>query len=292
MSTPRPHSTPTLSQHLQGAGVRTHLVAWVLRIILIAACVVVLLPALWTFSTSIQPGTSGYTSSLWPSSLSGDNYSEIFNAGFWTWLKNSLLVSVGAGVVSLLFNVMGAFAFSRLQFVGRRYGLLVLFLIQVFPQTMAISAIFTLVIKVNLYDSLWGIFFIFIGGSAFNMWLLKNYMDSLPRELDESARVDGANTLAIFTMIILPLMIPSLFTMFLFGFVGAYNDFIWGSLILQSSDNYTMTVGLYHEVAGQYNTNWSIFAAGAVLATIPILVLFFALQRFLVSGLSAGSVKG
>jgi arabinogalactan oligomer/maltooligosaccharide transport system permease protein len=255
-------------------------------------CVLVLLPVLWVLSVSVQPGSSGYSSSLIPSKLTGDNYGGIFNAGFWTWTKNSLIVSFAAAMTQLIINTLGAFAFSRLRFWGQRYGLVAMFMIQVFPQVAAISAIFTLVVKVNLFDTLWAVYLVFIGGSAYYMMLLKNYMDSLPRELDESARVDGANSFQIFSLVILPLIRPILFTIFFFSFVAMYGEFLFSNLLLQSTDNYTMMVGLQHEVAGQYNTNWSVFSAGAMLAGLPILIVFFACQRFLVSGLASGSVKG
>ncbi|HXT36867.1 MAG TPA: sugar ABC transporter permease [Chloroflexota bacterium] len=274
------------------AYLRGDLGTWLIRLFLIFMCVLVLMPVLWVLSVSVQPGSSGYSSSLIPSQLSADNYRGIFNAGFWTWTKNSLILSFAASLTQLVINTLGAYAFSRLRFWGQRYGLVALFMIQVFPQVAAISAIFTLIVKVNLFDTLWAVYLVFIAGSAYYMMLLKNYMDSLPRELDESARVDGANSLQIFTLVILPLIRPILFTIFFFGFVALYGEFLFSNLLLQSSDNYTMMVGLQHEVAGQYNTNWSVFSAGAILAGLPILIVFFACQRFLVSGLASGSVKG
>ena len=274
------------------AYLRRDLGIWLIRLFLIAVCILVLLPVLWTISVSVQPGSSGYSSSLIPSKLSGDNYSGIFNAGFWTWTKNSLVLSFTAALTQLVINTMGAYAFSRLRFWGQKYGLVAMFMIQVFPQIAAISAIFSLVVKVNLYDTLWAVYLVFIGGSAYYMMLLKNYMDSLPKELDESARVDGADSFEIFYLVIVPLIRPILFTIFFFSFVGLYGEFIFSNLLLQSRENFTMMVGLQHEIAGQYNTNWSVFSAGAILAGMPILLVFFACQRFLVSGLAAGSVKG
>jgi len=265
---------------------------WIIRLFLIAMCLVVLIPILWTFSVSIQPGTSGYSSSLIPSSFTWDNYQGIFDAGFWTWTKNSLMVSIGAALTQLAVNTSGAYAFSRLKFWGQRYGLVGLYMICTFPQVGALAAIYTLVIKVGLYDSLWGVYFVFIAGSAYYMMLLKNYMDSLPRELDESATVDGANSFQIFYLVVLPLMRPILFTIFFFSLVGLYGEFLMSDVILQSTDNYTMMVGLFHEIQGQYNTNWSVFSAGAFLASVPILIIYLLCQRFLVAGLAAGSVKG
>lgn len=265
---------------------------WAIRVFLIVFCVLILLPAYWVFTASIQPGNSAYATSFFPSKVSGDNYRHIIDAGFWIWLKNSLVISVGAGLISLTINVLGAYAFSRLRFWGHRYGLLGLFLLQVFPQTMALASIYLLIVKANLFDTRIGVMLIFIGGSAYNMWLMKNYMDNIPRELDEAAYVDGANVFQTFYMVILPLMRPILATIFIWSFAGAYNDFIFSNLILRSPDNFTIVVGLQHEISGQYATNWALFSAGAVMASIPILILFLSLQRLLVSGLGAGAVKG
>lgn len=265
---------------------------WVTRVCLVLFCLLVILPAVWVFVASVQKGSSAFSSSLIPTSFSLDNYSKVIGAGFWIWLKNSFIVCTSIGVISLLVNVLGAYAFSRLRFKGKRYGLMFLFVLQMFPATMALVAIYTLLIDVNLLDTLLGIILVGVGGSAFNMWLIKNYFDSLPRELDEAATVDGASSFTVFWRILLPLMRPMLATIFIFSFTASYNDFLFASLVLQSPDNYTVTVGLFHLISGQYTTNWAQFAAGAVLASLPILIIYLGLQRQLLSGLAAGSVKG
>lgn len=265
---------------------------WGLRLLIIALVLIVLLPAYYVVEASLQPGSSAFSSSLIPSAVSLDNYKTIFDAGFWIWLKNSAIVCTVAGVLGLIINTMGAFAFSRLRFPGRKYGLMSLLVLQMFPMIVAIPAIYTLLIYFNLLDRLWGLILVYLGASAFNMWLIKNYMDSIPRELDESATVDGAGTWAIFWRILLPLMRPMLATIFIYSFNGAYNDFVFASFVLQSQDNWTITVGLYHTITANIVTNWAQFAAGAVLASIPICAVFLGLQKQLVSGLAQGAVKG
>lgn len=275
----------------RGSG-RRSLGTWLIRLGLIVLCILVLLPAFWVITASVQPGSSAFSSSLFPTAFTLKNYAQIFDQGFWTWLRNSLLICTFTGFIQLTVNAMGAYAFSRLRFRGRRVGLMTLLLIQMFPQFLAIAAIYGLLINLNLLDTIQGIILVYIGGNAFNMWLLKNYMDSLPRDLDESAYVDGANAWQIFWLVLLPLMRPMLVTIFIFSFAQNYNDFIFSSLILQTPDHFTIAVGLYRLINGQFTTNWAIFAAGAVLASLPILVVYLSLQKQLVSGLSQGAVKG
>lgn len=265
---------------------------WLLRLALILLCALVLLPVFWVVTASIQPGSSAFASSLFPTQFTWSNYSKVFDDGFWTWLRNSLIVCTATGVAQLLVNTLGGFAFSRLRFRGRRVGLMGLVLIQMFPNTLALAAIYGLLVAVNLLDTYLGIILVYVGGSAFNIWLLKNYMDSLPRELDESATVDGANTWQIFWQVLLPLMRPMLVTIFIFGFQGTYIDFIFSSLILNTQDHYTVAVGLFHLIDGNYATNWAVFSAGAVMASLPILIVYLSLQKQLTSGLATGAVKG
>jgi arabinogalactan oligomer/maltooligosaccharide transport system permease protein len=271
---------------------RQQIGTWLIRLGMIVLCIVVLLPAFWVVTASVQPGSSAFSSSLFPTAFTWSNYQKIFDLGFWTWLRNSLVLCTATGLIQLTVNAMGAYAFSRLRFKGRRFGLMALLVIQMFPQMLGLAAIYGLLIRFNLLDTIQGIVLVYIGGSAFNMWLLKNYMDSLPRELDESAYVDGANSWRIFWSVLLPLMRPMLVTIFIFGFSGIYNDFIFSSLILQTPDHFTIAVGLFRLINGQYSTNWAVFAAGSVLASLPVLVIFLSLQRQLVSGLAQGAVKG
>lgn len=264
----------------------------IMRVALVLLCLVVLIPAYWTFKASVQPGSSAYSTDVLPNAFTLDNYRTIINAGFVTWLRNSLIVCISAGLIQLLFNTLGAYAFSRLRFVGKRYGLLFLFVLQTFPSTAALSAIFALLIKINLLDTFPGIILAYIGSSAFGMWLIKNYMDTVPRELDESATVDGANAWQIFFVVILPLLRPMLVTMFLISFQGTFQEFILASFVLQSPDHYTVITGLFHLIDQQFSTNWAQFSAGAVLASAPVCILFLALQRQIVTGLASGAVKG
>jgi arabinogalactan oligomer / maltooligosaccharide transport system permease protein len=265
---------------------------WITRTVLVVLCFLAILPALWIFSASVEKGSSAIASSLIPTSGTWDNYQHIFNDGLWTWLKNSFIVCITVAVISVLINTLGAYAFSRLKFIGSRSGLMILFLIQIFPQIMELSAIYGLLVKFNLLDTYPGLILVFIAANAFNMWLMKNYIDSIPRELDEAAAVDGANAWQVFFQVLLPLVQPMIVFLFLSGFTGAYNDFVFSSVIMTSPEHYTVAVGLFHEINGQPGINYAYFSAGAVLASLPILIVYMLLQRQLISGLAQGAVKG
>jgi len=283
--------TPTSAVRVRRGG-NGALGVWLTRIVLIATCFLTLLPAIWVVTDSLSPGSSAFSADLIPSSVTLQHYQDVIGNGFFIWLKNSVIVSGTVGLVSLTINTLAAYAYSRLRFVGRRYGLLALFVIQVFPATMNVPIFYTLLSNLGLIDALPGLILVFLGSSAFEIWLLKNYIDAVPRELDESGRIDGASALQIFYRIMLPLIRPMLITVFIWNFAGTYADVLFSSLVLQSPDNYTVMVGLFHLVDQQYATNWATFAAGAAMAATPILVIYLALQRQLIAGLAAGSVKG
>lgn len=265
---------------------------WLTRVLLVAICFVVLLPAFWVVSASLSNGTSAFSASLIPTNLTLSHFKDVIDAGFFMWVKNSVIISGGVGIISLMINALAAYAFSRLRFAGKKYGLMTLFLIQMFPATMNLPIYFTILSKLGLIDTLAGVMLIFLGSSAFEIWLLKNYIDSIPRELDEAALIDGASNRQLFFLILLPLIRPMLVTVFIWNFSGTYADVLFSKLVLQSPSNYTVMVGLFNLVTGQYATNWATFAAGAVMAATPILVLYLSLQRQLIAGLASGSVKG
>jgi arabinogalactan oligomer/maltooligosaccharide transport system permease protein len=212
---------------------------------------------------------------------------------FVLWMTNSLIVCIPAGLFSLSLTVTMAYAFSRLQFVGRRFGLLILILIQMFPAIMSIVAIFRLLQILRLLDRYLGLILVYGGGSiAFNTWLLKGYLDSIPKDLEESAYIDGATHWQAFTRIIFPLATPMLAVAFLLSFIGYYQEFLLASIILFRPQLRTMALGMRFYISARYAENWTGFAAASIVASLPIMVIFYSLQRFLVEGLTKGALKG
>lgn len=212
---------------------------------------------------------------------------------FLLWLGNSLTVCIPASLLTVLLTVTMAYAFSRFRFVGRRFGLLMLILIQMFPAIMSIVAIFRLLQILHLLDTYTGLILIYGGGSiGFNAWLLKGYLDSIPRELEESAYIDGASRWQAFTRIAFPLVAPMLAVVFLFSFISYYQEFLLASIILFRPELRTVALGLRFYISSKYAENWTGFAAASIVASTPIVVIFYALQRFLVEGLTKGALKG
>ncbi len=221
------------------------------------------------------------------------------DAPFPNWYLNSLIVASVTAFFTVLLGALAAYAFSRFRFRGRRLGMLMLLLIQMFPQFIAVVAIYLIILHVgNIFsvigiNSLIAVIVVYLGGSmGIQAWLMKGFFDTIPRELDESARVDGATAGQIFWGVIMPLAAPVLVVVALMSFVFTLNEFILASAILQSTNHFTLPVGLRGFIDQQYGQRWGPFTAGALLSALPIAVLFFSLQRYFVRGLTAGSVKG
>ena len=273
---------------------REKLVAWLSRIVIILVVLIVLFPIVAIFSASVAEGSSFSTStSIFPKTFTFDNYKEIFTkTDFLLWLKNSLIVSLSVGVIQLALSVPAAFAFSKLRFRFRNQGLMSLLILQMFPTTMALPAIITVCMQLGFMDHLFTIILLQAGGSAYNIWLMKGYMDGIPDDLVEAAYVDGATTLQVFTKIVLPLMRNMLLVVFLFAFINAYSEFIYSKALLKDAGVQTLATGLQTFIKDKFSSNWTQYSAAAILSSIPVVVLFMGLQKYVASGLTAGSVKG
>jgi arabinogalactan oligomer/maltooligosaccharide transport system permease protein len=252
--------------------------------------------------TSFDPTGGISTNSLLPVKFSLDNYALLFTdptVPYWAWIKNSLVIATATAVTSVAIGAAGAFAFSRLRFKGRKTGLKALLLIQVFPSFLSLTAIYVMMEQVFLITptfglgSIWGLYLIYIGGSlGVNVWLLKGFLDTIPLELDESARLDGASVPQVFWLIFLPLAAPVLAVIGVLSFIGTFNEFVLASLFLQDVERRTVAVGLQQFVAGQFGETWGPFAAGSIIASVPLVILFLSMQRFIIGGLTAGATKG
>lgn len=266
---------------------------WISRIIIWIAIAVIMFPALWIVMSSFSAGDSFFLSSLFPKKLSTEHYVELFReTDFMTWVLNSLKMCLIVAVLNLIMTSLAAYAFSRLRFTGRKYGLMTLLVLQVFPNSMAISGYYILIYKFGLVDSSLALILVLAGGSAFNIWLLKSYIDGIPRELDEAAMVDGAGQFTVFYRIILPLAAPQLIVIFLFSFIATYSEYVISSVFLQTPGKMTLALGLQSFISNQFAAHWTLFAAAAVISSLPIMIVFMALQKYIQNGLVAGGVKG
>jgi arabinogalactan oligomer/maltooligosaccharide transport system permease protein len=283
---------------------------WWRYLVAILAIAFALFPAVYVVSAAFNAVPSLSSASLIPRHVTFDNFREILtnpkeatgertNVKFGNWYVNTLFVAGAAAIVTVLLGALAAYAFSRFRFRGRRMGMLALLLIQMFPQFLAVVAIYLILLRTGKIfpviglNSLTGLIVVYLGGAlGVNAWLMKGFFDSILNELDECARVDGATPAQIFWGIILPLGAPVLAVVALLSFISTINEFIIASRLLQSTDKFTLPVGMYGFISDQYGQRWGPFCAGVVLASIPVVVLFLFLQRFIVSGLTQGSVKG
>ncbi|MBP3950025.1 sugar ABC transporter permease [Bacillus suaedae] len=264
--------------------------------ILAVMFVIIAYPLLWTIGLSLNPGTSLYGAKMIPENWSFVHYQWLFTdprSDYLTWYKNTLIVATATSFFSVLFISLTAYSFSRYRFIGRTNGLYAFLLLQMFPVLMAMVALYILLNTINLLDTLTGLIIIYVGASIpMNAFLVKGYFDTIPRELDESAKIDGAGHFRIFFTIMLPLAKPILAVVALFNFMTPFMDFILPRIILRSPENFTLALGLFNFVNDQFANNFTRFAAGAILIAIPISIIFLALQRYLVTGLTAGATKG
>ncbi|MCR4834029.1 MAG: sugar ABC transporter permease [Butyrivibrio sp.] len=266
---------------------------WISRVIIWIVIVAVLFPALWIVMSSFSAGDSFFLSSLFPDKFSAQHYRDLFTeTDFVTWVWNSLKLCIIVALIQLALTSLSAYAFARMRFTGRKYGLMSLLVLQVFPNSMAVSGYYILIYNFGLVDSALALIFVLAGGSAFNIWLLKSYIDGIPIELDEAAMVDGAGQFKVFYSIILPLAMPQLVVIFLFSFIATYSEYVITSVFLQTPGKMTLALGLQSFITNQFAAHWTLFSAAAVISSLPIMIVFMALQKFIQNGLVAGGVKG
>jgi len=267
---------------------------WVTRLVVWAVIVLVFIPIWSVVTASLQTGDVFYTTGFWPdpSRLTLDNYRQLFAVTrFPIWVRNTVLVGISVGLLQVLITGISAYAFSRLRFWGRTQGIRFLMILQMLPSFVSLAAIQYGLFKFNMANLI-GITAVYTGASAYNIWLVKGYMDGLPRELDEAARVDGATEWQVFVKIILPLSRPILAVIFLFQFMTVYGEFTLSSAILRAPNDLMLAQGLRTFVLNNFATNWGKFSAAVIVASIPLAIIWAFAQKYVESGLTRGAVKG
>lgn len=278
---------------------------WWRHVIGVLALLFALFPVWFVLIAAFSEDGTLSSQTLVPEAISTKQYDALVaDYPFWRWFFNSLGISLVTAFFTVLLAAMAAYAFSRLRFRGRRSGLMTLLLIQMFPASLAFVAIYIMVQQLDTtfpalgVGSVIALVLFYLGGAlGSNAWLIKGFFDTIPRDLDESAQIDGATHNQIFWQIVLPLAAPVLAIIFLLSFISSQAEFLVASVIMfgedTSSSKLTVAVGLRGLLAGdRYDLRWGPFAVGAVLASIPVVLLFQFLQRFIVSGITAGAVKG
>jgi arabinogalactan oligomer/maltooligosaccharide transport system permease protein len=262
-----------------------------------------LFPLIWMASASFDELGKINTQSLIPQYPGFGNYRALWSnpdQPYWLWMRNSVMIASINAVLQLAIGATAAYALSRFRYRGRKTTLMTILIIQMFPQLLAVTAFY--VILADLRESIpfmdfgspIALLVIFAGGAlGINAWMLKGFFDSIPSEIDESAKIDGASHGQIYVRIILPLALPMLAVVALLSFIGTMNEFLLTAVILGGNQEaMTLAVGMRQFIETDFQENWGAFAAGALIATLPVMILFIWLQKFVVSGLTAGSLKG
>jgi arabinogalactan oligomer / maltooligosaccharide transport system permease protein len=285
---------------------------WWRHVVGVVAVVIVLFPVWFIVSAAFNADQSVSGTSYLPTHFTLKNFTQILHNNvidkssgshvdslYLRWFLNSMLVALVAALFTVILSALAAYAFSRFRFKGRRMGMLALLLIQMFPQLLLVVAIYLIVLNTGSIFGFLGLntfsalIIVYMGGAmGVNTWLMKGFFDTIPKELDESARVDGATAAQIFWGVVLPLALPVLAVIGLWSFIFTINEFVLASAILETTGHFTLPLGMQGFISNNYGQLWGPFAAGALLAAIPATLLFAWLQRYIVSGLSQGAVKG
>ena len=282
---------------------------WPLHLVLLAFVVITVYPILWVVSIAISgsqelaftdlPADPSALDRLravvpWPKQVSVTNFVDVMTEQpFGRWVVNSAIVAAATTFVGVFLAATSGYAFSRFRFPGRRAGMMSFLVSQMFPGTLMMVPLYIIVVEWLELGSTWiGLVLVYTTiAIPFCVWMLKGYFDTIPRELEESALIDGASAAQVFVRIVLPLAKPALAVTALFSFMTGWNEFIIAATFMDAETMYTAPVGLRFFVGG-YQQQWGYFAAGSIIVSIPIVALFYFLQRYLISGLTAGAVKG
>ena len=252
-------------------------------------------PVLRVFSISIRPGQRLLTRSLSiiPDGATFDSYYRlIFDEPFLRWMGNSIFISIIVTIIGVALATTAGYAFSRFRFPGRNGAMIAIITTQMFPVSMLLLPLFILLIKLHLYDSFLGLIIAYSATALpFTIWQMKGYYDTIPYSLEEAAMIDGASPIYTFWHIILPLALPALAITALFSFMTAYSEYLVAVVLIQNTDFFTLPLGLKSFQASMEAT-WGLYSAGAIVVSLPVVALFIFLSRFLIGGLTLGSVKG
>ena len=266
------------------------------NIFFIIICFLTLVPILYAFSVSLNANNSLLSAdfSFIPKQLTLENYKAVFTQEpILLWLKNSLILAVVTLVLSLGTGVPAAYVFSRKNFPGRKLILRILILLYAFPSLLSMTALYKLLSPMGLINTKIGLIIVYTGTEAvFALWNMKGYFDTIPVEIEEAATIDGASSLQIVTRIVLPLAKPTIAVTAMMILIYVWNEYIFAINFMTGADTYTLAGGLYSLQATEMSGSWPVFAAASIVVSIPILIVFFALQKNMTTGLTSGGVKG
>lgn len=278
-----------------GKSFKTKIKLTALHVFYICVCLLGLVPILYILLLSVGGGSGALTTgtSVLPERFTLENYRRILvEEPFLKWLFNSVVLSVGTMIIAMGTSVTASYAFSRFRFRGRNAAMQLLLLLNAFPQILSMFAIFRLFRLLNLLDSHGGLIFVYAGSMCiFGIWNMKGYFDSIPIEIEEASKIDGAGNLQLIVKIILPLARPAIIVTAVMILIFVWNEYLFATTFMMREESYTLAGGLYQLQANDYSRSWPLFSAAAMLVSVPILIVFFCVQKYMVSGLTAGGVK-
>lgn len=261
----------------------------------ILLCLITLVPVLYALSISFSGQGAALSGdlSLLPKDPTLEHYRAIlFDKPFLLWLKNSLLLSAGTIALSMVCAVPMAYAASRWRFSGRHGMLRALLVLNAFPQVLSMFALFRVLRLTNTLNTHGGLVVIYAGSMCvFAVWNMKGYFDTIPREIEEASKIDGAGDLQMILRIVLPLARPAIIVTCVMVLITVWNEYLFATTFLLDSQSYSLAGGLYQLQSNDYSRNWPVFTAASMLASLPLLLIFFKIQKYMVSGLTAGGVK-
>ena len=261
------------------------------HLVLLHFVALTLLPLIWILDIALSPGNALGGSLGGP--YTGEHFSKMLGSeSFWTWMRNSLIVSIGTTLLGLVVAIPAGYAFSRYKFTGRDVSMFAFLLVQMFPGIIILVPYFLVMKTLGLLNSHLGLILAYcVTALPLCVWMLKGFFDTVPRELEEAALLDGCNQFQVFTKVVLPLSLPAVAVTALFSFLAAWNEFLLALTFNTSNDMYTLPVGLASMISSTGQA-WGDFAAASLLVSLPVALLFLFFQKFLIEGLSAGGVKG
>lgn len=268
----------------------------ILNLVFIVLCLTGLVPILYALSLSFSNGSSALSSGQFfiPQEFTWENYRSILvDEPFLLWLKNSVVLSLGTMVFAMGTAVTASYSFSRFRYKGRKQILRLLLLLNAFPQILSMFAIFRLFKTFHLLNSSIGLVIIYAGSMCiFAIWNMKGYFDTIPVEIEEASKIDGASNFQLLYRIVLPLARPAIIVTAVMVLIFVWNEYLFATTFMMNADHYTLAGGLYQLQSSDYSRSWPLFSAAAILVSVPILVIFFCIQKYMISGLTAGGVKG
>jgi arabinogalactan oligomer/maltooligosaccharide transport system permease protein len=262
-------------------------------LILILITITTILPLYYVVIAAFNPGNSLFTTKMFPDRLTTDHFHNLFvKKDYGLWYMNTLKIAFSSMVLTIILVVITSYVFSQFRVRGRKGGLMFMLIMTMFPGFMSMIAVYLMLLHVGLLDTHLGLIIVYAGGAIPGLtWLVKGYFDGIPRTIPEAAKIDGAGNGTIFFRIMLPMSFPIITFVSVSSFIGPWMDYIFARLVLRTPSKKTLAIGLFEMVTGRQNTEFTMFAAGAVLVALPITILYMSLQKYLIRGIAEGASK-